>query len=360
MISRQDPVTGQRQRVTKYAANKSEASRKLREVKENAEAGVSSTDTPLAHYLVNDWLPTHAATKELRPGTVFIYGRIISEKIVPHIGDVTLADFKPANAEALLKTLRAAGNSQCHLNYVWIMLSSAYKKALRLGMVAHNPMVRVDKPTRKLKQFEVWTSEEANQFMARTEGERLAPLFVLALSTGMRQGELLGLRWEDIDFAKKELTVRRQLTEERAVVDGKITRELKLVEPKTDAGKRTFKLSAMCVSALTKQKALLLREGFARSGMVFVNSRGGYMLKTGVIKAFRAAAKAAGVKVIRFHDMRHTNATGLISGGMNPRTVADRLGHSDPSVTLKVYAKYSKQADEKAAEMVDAMFQVGV
>ncbi len=193
----------------------------------------------------------------------------------------------------------------------------------------------------------IWNNAETGAFLKAAKAHRLYALYAVAVGTGMRQGELFGLQWADIDFEGCSLSVNRSLEE----IKGK----LRLKEPKTGKGRR-IDLPAFVVAALNEHRAVMLSEGNI-TGPVFCDHAGGFLRKSNVCRrSFAPIVKAAGVPVIRFHDMRHTHASALLMAGENVKVVSERLGHARIQVTLDTYAHVMPTMQKGAADKVQALF----
>jgi integrase len=186
--------------------------------------------------------------------------------------------------------------------------------------------------------------------MRQAEGHRLGALFVLAVATGMRQGELFGLRWEDVDLKAGIVSVQRTLEE----IDGK----LRLKEPKSEKSRRRIDLPAFAIEALVRHKARMMPEGFL-AGPVFPDTEGSWLRKSNFTrKVFKPLLKKAGLPDVRFHDLRHGHATLMLSLGEHPKVVQERLGHSQISLTLDTYSHVLPSVHRGAAAKIDEQFRV--
>jgi integrase len=212
-------------------------------------------------------------------------------------------------------------------------------------------------PTVKRELMKVWNSGEAAAFLRACEGERLEALFVLAVDLGMRQGELLGLQWTDVELKESpdpttgaprysgRIHVRHNLQE----VNGN---HQPLSGPKTQAGNRTIGLTPKSVRALIRHRERMTREGKGAHSYVFPSTTGRPIFKRALRDAFNRIIKTAGVRQIRFHDMRHTNASLLIARGVDVKSVSSRLGHSNATITLNTYTKFMREGDERATAVM--------
>lgn len=245
-----------------------------------------------------------------------------------------------------------------------ILLGNALRHAVRRRHVSHNPAAEVSKPRPADKEMLFLTAAQAKSLLDAARGQRLFALFGLALGGGLRQGELLGLQWSGVDFAKGTVTVSRSLAQ--------IGGEFVVKEPKSKASRRTVKLPASVTDALRVHRAAMLKEGHG-SDTVFCTKTGNYIGKSNLIRqvfkplversnvAERDMAKEAAREPdqipagLRFHDLRHTHATLLLSLGHSVKALSQRLGHQDVAITLRTYAHVLPADDEKLALGIGAV-----
>jgi integrase len=198
-----------------------------------------------------------------------------------------------------------------------------------------------------------WTSAQARAFLAGVKGDSLEPFWRLALATGMRRGELLGLKWGDIDSPKARVAVRRAI----AVIDGVPIES----EPKTRRGRRTIPIDETSLAVLKQQRvrdlerALLLGRRLSDEDYVFSTADGGPLNPDAVSKRFRRLARAADLPLIRLHDLRHTHATLALEAGIHPKVVSERLGHGSVAITLDTYSHAVPSLESEAAERIEEL-----
>ena len=206
------------------------------------------------------------------------------------------------------------------------------------------------------REMKFMTDAQAKRFLATANGQGLYPLFVTAVATGARQGELLGLQWADVDFDKGALDIRRSLAW--------VKKEPVLKEPKSKAGRRTVTLPPFALTALLDHRTEAFKAGQI-SAPVFCTRTGNHLDKKNVLRSFKnvvAKSNKANTshdpipKGIRFHDLRHTHASCLIAAGHSIKAVSRRLGHGLIEITLRVYAHLMPNDDEKLAAGVEALF----
>jgi len=303
-----DPVTGKRITKRGSAPTRRECEHDLREAIQRVESGKASVDDKITvrEYLVDRWLPSIAST--VRPGTVRRYADIVKNHIVPAIGGLRLAKLSPLDIQRLYADRLAKGFSPNYVRYDHAVLHRALSQAVRLRVIDRNPADLVDPPRLVKSDATTWDAGEVARILDAGDTTDLAALWRLALLGGLRRGELLGLMWEDVDLERGMLAIRRGLI---AGLAGK----WELGAPKTASGRRTIALDATCVSALRKhraaQNAERLRLGaiWQDRGFIFTNVTGGLLLPNALFLRFRRLIAAAGVRVIRFHDMRQRCGT---------------------------------------------------
>jgi integrase len=203
----------------------------------------------------------------------------------------------------------------------------------------------------------VWTAQEARRFLQGIKDDPLRALWTLALTTGMRRGELLGLKWTDVDLESARLSVRRSL----AVVDGGPVES----EPKTRRGRRSISLDESTVALLRQHRAeqaaqrLALGKPFTGGEYIFVSPDGHPIHPDTVTKRSQVLARRAKLPRIRFHDLRHTHATLALQAGVHPKVVSERLGHASTVITLDTYSHAVPALEEEAAARIASLLSGG-
>jgi integrase len=329
-------------RKTFYGKTKAEALAKLRGHK---PAAVEPSRMTLEEFL-RSWLDGAA---KLTVGTAALkrYRHCVELRIVPAIGSVPLAKLTAWHVQELYKRMSDEGVSPRCQQMTANVLIPALRHAVALKLMIHNPALDVPRPRCPKKEMKVWNAEQAKAFLAAARSDRLHALYVLALSTGMREGELFGLQWGDVDLAAGYLTVQRTLEE----LSGKLT----LKEPKTAAARRRIDLPRVAVDAMIAHRAAMLREGNAAAPAVFCDRRGGFLRQGNVARrSFVPLSDAAGLPRIRFHDLRHTAATLMLAAGVPAKVVSERLGHASVEITLSVYAHILPTMQAAAVRAIDA------
>jgi integrase len=337
---------GKHKRRVVYGKTKKEAQQKLDKLKQDAAGGmmVEPTRQTVEAYL-KQWL--ESARPTIRKNTHRSYEGIIRNHVSPHIGTIPLSKLTPAGIQGLYSAMERSGASPRVRHLTHAVLRRALKQAVRWNLIPRNPCDAVSPPRVARTTMKVLDTTEAGRLLAAAAGDRFEALFVMALATGLRQGELFGLQWTDFDLTAGTLFVQRQLEE----VNGKHT----LTEPKSAKGRRRVDLPAVAVQAMWEHKARMLAEGHL-DGPVFCNTAGGFLRKSNFIRqVFKPLLKKAGLPDIRFHDLRHTSATLLLAQGVHPKVVQERLGHSQISLTLDTYSHVLPSMGQEAAAKLDAV-----
>jgi integrase len=283
------------------------------------------TGGPTVGEYLTEWLAGRVA---LRPSTLASYRAHIERHLIPQLGDLPLEEVSPQHVEQLHARLLAGGVTPATLARVHATLSTALTTARARGQLSHDPLAGVQLPRVERPEPTVWTLAQAQVFLAHVRGEPHEALWRLALLTGMRRGELVGLRWDDVDLPGWQLRVRTTRTVVGAdTVEG---------PPKSRAGRRTVHLDWPTVRALHAVR----EHGESLTGRVFVDLLTGLPLHPAwVSRRFGELVDRAGLPRIRFHDLRHTSATLGLACGESLKAVSVRLGHADIAITGNLYAQ---------------------
>jgi integrase len=269
------------------------------------------------------------------------------------------AALTPKDVQALVEKLRTTptstgrdGLAPRSLQVAVGVLKAAYAFAVTTELLGRNPIAGVRRPSVEQRPPTTWDAATARAFLTATADDRLAALWALALTRGLRRGELAGLRWSAIDFAEATLTV----THTRVMVDGHPEEST----PKSRAGRRSVPLDEHLVDLLTThrraQRAERLRAGLGKdeSGYVFTNELGEPLSPKWISDRFEDLVKAAGLPRIRLHDTRHTAASLMVAAGVPAKVVQEMLGHSHVSITLALYAHVTPAMGREAGAALSA------
>jgi integrase len=309
--------------------------------KELSDGMVLEKDVRLDQFL--DVYYNDVAAHNLREKTLQAYEYLIRLHIKPELGNYKLSQISPAIVQKFyskkLETL-----SKRTVQFIHSVLHKAFDQALRWNLVTRNVFDLVDAPNPKRSTMNVWMPEQARQFLKHVETDRLYPLYALAIASGMREGELLGLYWEDVDFVKSEISVQR-------AVQYLIGKGLVITEPKTQHSRRSIVVARFAMDALRNH----FDQAELKTGLVFVTSRHTPFNPRNIVRHFKLKSKEAGLPEIRFHDLRHTAATLMLSGGIHPKVVQEMLGHSQISLTLDTYSHIVPSLQKEAAEKINIL-----
>lgn len=317
-------------------------------IREQSELGfVTGPRQTLAQYLTH-WCDNVKAAR-LKPRTMERYRGVIRSHVIPAIGHLTLAKVTPQHLERLYAQMRV---SPASIRYTHQVLHSAFAHALRVRVISRNPAAGVAPPKPSQREMLYLDPAEARAFLGAVVDDPLGPLYALALTSGLRLGELLALRWSDVDLSHATLAVRHTLH----YMAGRWS----LTEPKTPRSRRQVALSETALAAIRRQKArqaadrLGAGEAWTDHGFVFADAFGEPLHGSRITeRRLRPLLKSYALPSIRFHDLRHTAATLMLAGGVNPKVVSEMLGHASVAITLDRYSHVIPSMQEDAARRMD-------
>ena len=352
-----DPVTGRRRQLWRaIKGTRRDAEAKLAEVQHGLNTGgfVKPTKLTLAVFL-RRWLQDYAATN-VRPRTFEGYRSIIESHLIRKLGSVHLAELQPTHLQAYYSALLTKGrldgrpggvSPSTALNHHRV-LSEALSHAVRWGLVGRNVAQAVDPPQPRRKEPTILDAPGITRVLEAVQGSIYYPIVHLALFTGVRRSEVLGLRWQAVDLANRTLSIIQVLLQ---LSNG----ELIVQEPKTTKSRRLIALSPAAVLGLRahrdRQEADREVMGLTLepSELVFAQADGSPLRPNTLTQAFRRSVRRAGLNGVRFHDLRHTHASLMLRQGVHPKIVQERLGHATISTTLDIYSHVTAGLQEAAA-----------
>ena len=344
-------VSIQNKRISKYFKTQAECREWLRKTLNQVQNGLTmeGAKTTLEEFL-NQWLISYRSS--VHPNTIVQYEGIIRLHLIPVLGRIKLKDLRTDQIQALINAETKKGTSPRMVRYIHSVLRRSLNIAMRWGMIGRNPAPGVTLPKLKRKEMNTLNDSQVRVFLSVAKGLRYEALFWMAVSTGLREGELFGLRWSDLDWEKKHLRVQRQLQR----IQGK---GMVFTEPKTASGKRMIVLSTGMIAKLREhlnyQQMERVSAGsrWQENDLLFPSTHGTPMDPSNMYKDFKGTLRLADLPDIRFHDLRHTAATLMLQQGTHPKIVQERLGHSDISLTLNTYSHVLPSMQEEAAEKMD-------
>jgi integrase len=351
-----DPATGRRRYTTKGGFHtERDARRALNRVLVSIDDGmhVARTKIVASDYLT-DWLAR--ARADLKPTTAAGYGHAV-QTLAGAFGAVRVQDLTPLMIEDLYSELLERGFAPKTVRNIHSVLHRALADAERLGLVARNPARSVRGPSVSRTEQGTWSPEQLSQFLTTTAGDPLHGVFVLLATTGMRRGEVVGLRWVDVDLDRAVASVVHTIT----TVHGRPVEST----TKTAKSRRRVSLDASSVIVLRAHRAaqrkerLVVGAGWIDHGLVFCRYDGSPLHPDLVTRRFRTLVEQAGLPKIRLHDLRHTYATLALRAGVHPKVVSERLGHATVGITLDLYSHVAPSLDEQAAETVAGLLRFG-
>jgi integrase len=285
------------------------------------------------------------------------YKHALEGRVIPRIGALEPRQIAPKHVTDLYAELLTDGGlderrgkalSARTVNYTGKVLTRVLDDAVRLGYLNTNPAKLVERPKAREVEMKVWSASESRTFLGHVANDRLYPLWVLYLTSGLRRGEALGLRWQDIDLDAGRLAVRRTLV----AVGGKPA----FSTPKTERSRRVVALDEGTVAVLRAHRTRQLEErlaigpGYQDDGLVFCTVSGAVLHPDNVTNTFDRQVKAAKLPRIRLHDLRHTAATLLLEAGVPLKVVSERFGHSSIAITGDLYQHVTEHMQTDAAE----------
>jgi integrase len=289
----------------------------------------------------------------VRPLTYEQYRQHVKLYLAPLLGRHQLAKLAPQHVRAFIKRKLADGLSPRTVQLSLVILRRALGQAVKDGLVGRNVAKLADPPRWKRPEIKPWEPAEAARFLDAIRTERLEAAYLLALSLGLRRGEVLGLRWSDVDLEGKTVTISQAL----ARVGGK----LEFIEPKSRQSRRTVPIHDGLVAALRNHRRRQFEERLAAGsrwhdgGLVFTTGIGTPLEPRALNEDFERVVMAAGLRRIRLHDLRHSCATFLLAQGVHPRVVMELLGHSQISLTMETYSHVLPDAMREAIGRMEAL-----
>lgn len=351
-----DPASGKRRQLQKSGfRTKAEASKALQEVLQSIADGsaVNRSSMSVASYF-DEWM---IGQRQRLKATTFASYLVAVNRITDHLGERRLKALTALEVESFYALLAESGSragkplSAKSVRNTHVVLRKAMSDAERLGLVARNPVASARPPVVRRKEFQTWSGEEVRRFLDSVSDERLFVAYLMFATTGMRRGEVLGLRWSDVDLHRSQLAVVQTLTtvEYRPI----------FTTPKTKRSRRVVYLDAGTIAGLEAHRGRQQVERRAAGpdwcdemDLIFRDEFGRPLNPDWFSVEFGRVCRGSGLPKIRLHDLRHTHATLALMAGVHPKVVSERLGHSSIGVTLDLYSHVTPALSRDAAESV--------
>ena len=321
---------------------------------------VTAPQQTVSQYLAY-WLE-HNVRDAVRPRTYERYESIVRLHIVPIMGKVKLQALTPQHINTLKSKKLKEGLSPTTVSAIHDMLHKALDDAVKMGLIARNVCDVVSHTRKQHKEINPLMPEQARKLLEAVKGHPQEALFVLALATGMRRGELLGLKWQDINLDKGTLQVRRMLSRLPTQM-GKENGDLYVeAEPKTKSSRRNIVIAGFALEALKEHRKRqnemkrLAGDSWEEHDYVFCKALGQHLDPGGVLVQLKHWLEKAGLPDRRFHDLRHSAATILLQARVQLKTVQELLGHSTIATTADIYSHVSSEMREEIVNKMDDFF----
>jgi integrase len=343
-----------RKRRTLYGKTRQEVATKLSKALADREGGLTfdAGSLTVGEYMTR-WL-SHSVQDTVSQKTYERYESIVRVHLSPALGRIRLKALTSDHVRGLYREKLDSGLAPRTVLHIHRTLSKALKQATDDGLIPRNAAASVKPPQARREEMQPLSRDQVRMFLDTVKGDRMEALYVLAVTSGLRQGELLALKWEDVDLegTNPTLEVRRSLSETRG--------RRSFVIPKSGRG-RHLRLSKRAASALRVHRKRQLEERVRKAGLwedhglIFPSEVGTPMSGRNLYRAFKIRVKRAALpQTLRFHDLRHTCATLLLRQGVNPKFVQELLGHADISLTLNTYSHVLPDMGDAAAGGMDA------
>jgi integrase len=339
------------QRISHTEKTKAEALAWIRRMYQEIDDGKTIQVSKITfEEFLDSWLISIKTS--IRPMTWYQYHTVTKNHILPVLPNLKLIDLKPDMIQKIYNNKISQGIHPRTIKLMHTVFHSSLEQAVKMGLILRNPANAVKRPKYEIPEMKFLDEAQVNQFLSAAQGQRNEALYQLEIATGMRQSELLGLRWKDLDWDRCSIIVQHQL--KRGFTEGDY-----FSQPKTKSGKRTIILGKKTVDKLREHWLRQLKEKqiagnrWKENDLIFPSTIGTPINQANLYRSFKDLLRSAGLPDIRFHDLRHTAATLMLNHGVAPIIVSRRLGHSRVSITLDIYGHLIPEMQNEAAEMID-------
>jgi integrase len=351
-----DPKTGKPIRKTFYGDKRKEVAKQMTELKQKLFEGSYRKQSEMKF---GDWLSewNKGRKNTVAYSTYRVYDSIIRNHLNAEIGDIKLKELETRHLQKVLNNRFDSGLNTGTVRLIYAIANKALKQAVKERLIYSNPAKGIELPTKQEEdKLHIWSKKQVSRFLARANDHRYYMVFFLAVNTGMRRGELLGLKWGDIDFTKKRLEVKRQAV--------KTDKGIILKKPKSKAGNRVIPITNNVVKELKGHKIrqsenkLALGNNYKDQDLVNCNKMGEPISPMMAYIEFKNLSRDINLPEIKLHDLRHTFSTMFLENGGNIKTLQQILGHASISVTMDIYSHVTDEMLDSAAKNMDTMYKI--
>jgi integrase len=340
-------------RISHSAKSRAECQAWVRQTLDQVDQGMTfeTRNLRLSDFL-REWIGVKKSS--VRQRTAFQYERLIVAYVVPMLGRVRLKDLSLRVVNRFYERLAAQGVGISHIRYAHRVLHAALEHAARTGIIGKNPAHGATLPKKPYREMAILNEQQVTTFLVAASSSKFRTLFHLAVTTGMRFSELRGLSWSDVDWIKGTISVRRQIHQMPRL-------GATIGEHKTHSAIRTIRLGETSLEMLREQKRRVEQSRYEAGndwqerGLIFPSRIGTPFAPCAVQDKFHRVLEAANLPRIRFHDLRHTAASLMLSHGVAALVVSKILGHSSLSITLGIYAHSTLDMQDHAASVIEEM-----
>lgn len=353
-----DPVTGKRKRVYKtIKGTKKQAEKVMVQMLSEMNQGIFIHESPkTVEQFLTEWLETYIRPTK-SPTTTKRYVEQVEKYIIPSLGKKKLQDLKSMdiqkfyNALAEKSPLSDKPLSPKSIKNIHMNLLASLGQAVKMDLIKKNPAELVELPKTKKYQAQVYDADEVQNLLESVMDTDMEVPIALLVGLGLRRGEVLALRWQDVDFERGKVHIRRNMV--------KVGAEIIFKDPKTETSNREIEIPATLLKLLQRERkryvANKLKMGiqFEDNDLIVCWDDGKLIKPDSLSQKFRRLTRDIGLKHIRLHDLRHTNATLMLTYGVNPKVAQQRLGHASISTTMDIYSHVTDKVEKEAADKLD-------
>ena len=350
------PVAGRRRRATFFGASHAEVKEKLNEARKRLQAGAPAKDArSRLSEVVEEWITTSLAASDRKPATKTTYAILLRTHVLTDdLASMPIGRIKTSDIESLIVRLRAKRLSPSTVRQIYTVLRQVFDTAVRDELLRGNPAAKLRRPTVTSRESRALLPREVAALLTAAERSSYEPLLRVLVTTGLRRGEALALRWADVDLNNGLLTIRGTLA--------RTSEGLRVVPPKTERSKRTIPISRSTVATLRAVRAAQDKtrakagRAWEDSDLVFTTELGAPLDPRNALRAATTAARKAGLAGVGLHTLRHTAASTMLEAGVPLRTVSEILGHASIQVTGDIYGHVSTEGARSAIDrLADAL-----